>query len=93
MIDFENQHEMIINGDKTKAMLFNSARKWDFMPKILNESCEFIEVVEELKILRVIVSSNMTWHSNTKYICDKGYSRMWMLRNLKRLVTSTEDVY
>ena len=41
---------------------------------ILNESGEFLEVVEELKILGVVVSSNMKWHSNTKYICGKGYA-------------------
>ena len=90
--EFAAQHEMIINGEKTKAMLFNSARKWDFTPQIVNESGEFLEVVEELKILGVVVSSNMTWHNNTSYICGKGYARMWMLRNLKRLGTSNEEL-
>ena len=96
LMEFANQHEMVINGDKTKAMLFNSARKWDFMPQIENGSGEYLEVIEELKILGVIVSTDMTWHSNTKYICSKGYSRMWMLRNLKGLgacIDELVDVY
>ena len=33
LTEFANQHEMVINADKTKAMLFNSARKWDFIPE------------------------------------------------------------
>ena len=71
LTEFANQHEMVINADKMKAMLFNSARKWDFMPQIENGSGEYLEVLEELKSLGVIVSTNMTWHSNTKYICSK----------------------
>ena len=38
----------------------------------------------------------MLWKSNTKLMCRKGYSRLWMLRNLARLGTArTElvDVY
>jgi hypothetical protein len=66
------------------------------MPQIVNGSGKHLEVVEDMKFLGVIVSSDMTWHKNTKYICGKGYSRLWMLRNLKRLgasCTELVDVY
>ena len=89
---FANQNEMVINDDKTKAMLFNWSRSRDFMPQIVNGSGDNLEVVEEMKILGVIVSSDMTWHKNTRYICGKGYSRLWMLRNLKRLGASCQEL-
>ena len=82
--EFANLHEMVINGDKTKAMLFNSARKCDCMPQVDNGSGEYLEVSEEHELLGVIVSSDMTWHSNTEY--------MGMLRNLKRLGADTEEL-
>ena len=62
------------------------------MPQIENGVEEYLEVLEELKILSVNVLSDMTWHSNTKYICSKGYARMWMLRNLKRLGAGTDEL-
>ena len=62
------------------------------MPQVENGLGEYLEVLEELKILGAIVSTDMTWHSNTKYICCKGYARMWMLRNLKRLGADTEEL-
>ena len=43
-----------------------------------------------------MIRSDMKWYDNTDYICEKGYSRLWMLRRLKGLGASeTElmDVY
>ena len=34
----------------------------------------------------------MLWKSNTKLMCRKGYSRLWMLRNLARLGTVKTDL-
>ena len=43
-----------------------------------------LEVEEEMRILGIIVRSDLKWTSNTKYIVEKGYSRLWMLRRLKK---------
>ena len=43
-----------------------------------------------------MIRSDMKWYDNTDYVCEKGYSRLWMLRRLKGLGASeTEmmDVY
>ena len=89
---FANDRQMIINQDKTRAMLFNSGKKYDFLPQIETEGGEMLEVVEEMKLLGIVVRSDMTWHSNTKLLCQKGYSRLWMLRNLKKLGASKLDL-
>ena len=34
----------------------------------------------------------MKWHTNTKFICCKGYARLWMLRNLKKLGAGLGDM-
>ena len=46
------------NKDKTKVMLFNTAKQSDFMPEIAVDG-ENLEVVEEFKLLGVMISSKM----------------------------------
>ena len=36
--------------------------------------------------------SDMKWYDNTDFICQKGYSRLWMLRRLKGLGASTNEL-
>ena len=49
---------------------------------------EHLEVVEKYKLLGVWVRSDLKWRDNTDYICQKGYTRLWMLRRLKLLGAS-----
>ena len=83
---------MIINQDKTKVMLFNPGKKHDFLPQIQTQDGSTLEVVEEAKLLGILVRSDMSWKSNTKLLCRKGYSRLWMLRNLARMGTARTDL-
>ena len=71
---------MVINCDKSKVMLFNTGRKYDFMPRLQIEDGTFLSVVEEFKLLGVVLQSNLKLYSKTEYICKKGYTSLWMLR-------------
>ena len=51
-----------------------------------------MEVVEQFKLLGVIVRRDMKWYDNTNYICQKGYERLWMLRRLKGLGASEAEM-
>ena len=44
-----------------------------------------IEIVEETKLLGVIITSDLKWKSNTKNIIRKAYKRMWIVKRLKSL--------
>ena len=44
-----------------------------------------MELVDEIKLLGIVITSDLKWHKNTSYLCDKAYGRLWMLRNLRRL--------
>ena len=83
---------MKINEDKTKVMLFNRAKKTDFMPKLELTEVNPIEVVEEFKLLGIMITSDLKWTSNTKLTIAKCYKRMWMLRNLKKFGTSENNL-
>ena len=69
---------MVINEDKTKVMLFNQGRKYDFLPNITTESGDMLEVVEEFKLLGPVVRSDLSWRSNTEHLCKKAHSRLWI---------------
>ena len=82
---FAESNEMRINSFKTKITVFNKSLKYDVMPEINTFSEDNLEVVEEYKILGLVISANMKWSSHTKYICKRGYIQLWTLRRLKKL--------
>ena len=92
LISFTNDNEMVINCKKTKVMLFNSGKKYDFQPEISGADGNVLDVEEEFKLLGVKIQSNMKWYANTQYITARAYSRLWMLRNLKRFGASSQDL-
>ena len=79
------ERKMLLNPIKTKAILFNPHRIYDFVPILTAGGGGNIDVVEEQKILGNILRSDMKTISNTEYICKRAYKRMWILRRLKAM--------
>ena len=77
---------------KTKAIVFHNAVKYDFLPNLSIENDSQIEVVDEIWLLRVQVRADLSWRSNTLAMCQNAYSRLWMLRRLKPLGTSVDEL-
>jgi hypothetical protein len=82
IVEYSLKNEMKINKNKTKVMLFNTAKLRDFTPVIHIED-KVIKVVEQFKLLGVQITSDLRWNANTKYITTKAYQKLWMLRRLK----------
>ena len=92
---YATHNKMKINQEKTKIMLFNSSKQRDFQPNLVLEG-KHLEVVEQMKLLGVILTSDLKWHENTKHITKKAFGRLWLLRRLKTMGASTTtllDVY
>jgi hypothetical protein len=51
-----------------------------------------IELVEEMRVLGLIVRADLKWSSNTENMVLKGYKRLWMLRRLKKLGANGEEL-
>ena len=51
---------MSINTDKTKVVLFNAARKYEFMAQLSIGGNTQLEVVEQFRLLGVIFKSNLS---------------------------------
>ena len=88
---YAKKNQMKMNFKKTKLMLFNNGRNMDFMPDFELEGHQ-LEVVEEMRILGLIIRADMKWSSNTEYIVARAFSRLWVLRRLKALGASQCDL-
>ena len=92
---YSEQNEMRINFSKTKLMLFNSSKTLDFMPEFTLEGQQ-IELVSDVKLLGLHISSNMKWKRNTDIMIKKASQRLWILRRLRSLGArsdSLKDIY
>ena len=49
-------------------------------------------MVKEMKFLGIIISDDLKWHANTTHITKKAYSRLWVLRRLKKMGASRQTL-
>ena len=82
---------MKINKKKTKAMLLNTSKTKDFTPKLKIDN-ETIDLVEEIKLLGVKITSDMKWNENNEFITKKAFSRLWMIRRLKLIGNNQKEL-
>ena len=86
------ESKMSINKKKSVCMLFNRAVKHDFMPKLYLNQDSPLEVVEEMKLVGYQLRSDLRTISNTNYIVKRAWKRMWIVRRLKVLGASEQDL-
>ena len=89
--DLENfavANKMSINGPKTNVMLFNCARKWAFPPEVFFSNGSMLQVVEKVKLVGIMITNDLKWEENTKYLCTKARQKLWLLRRMKGLELS-----
>ena len=92
MEDFSTKNRMIINKEKTKAMKFTRVTKVDFPLELNFEDGDLLEVLDEIKLLGVIVQDNLKWNRNTDYICKKARQRIWLIRNMRKSGLSQKEL-
>ena len=74
---------MLINEKKSNIMLFNKSRKIDFPPEFAFRNGKNLEVVEQTRLLGVVLSSDLRWRANTMSVCSRAMAKMWLLRRMK----------
>ena len=53
-------------------------------------------MVEQMKLLGVIIMSDLKWHENTRHITKKAFGRLWSIERIRSMGASAEtlwDVY
>lgn len=77
------EKQMVINDKKTWCVVFNTCVSVDIFPQLLiGNSLTPIDLVEQYKLLGVVLPSDLTWVKNTEYICTRA---------LKKLVTQKTE--
>ena len=89
--DYAMDNEMKLNAKKSKFMLFNPTLNFDFIPEVTLENKE-IETQEEMKLLGLTLTNDLSWNSNTENMTKKAYSRLWMIKRLKKRGANLEDL-
>ena len=87
-VKFAKANFMQINRKKTKVLLFNpKRRKLDFQPEVKLEG-QLLEVIEQIRLVGLVLSDDLTWHKNTESIVNRAYAKLWILRRLKAMGAS-----
>ena len=83
--DFTDRNMMKINSSKSKIMIFNKSKNYDFPPEYAFKDGKNLEVLEVTKLLGIQLSTDLRWASNSQSICERTMSKMWLLRRMKEL--------
>ena len=83
--------KMKVNEAKTKTMIFNFTRDYPISTSFKMNNIP-LEVVNEMKLLGVVITSDLRWDKNTQYITKKAYSRMQLLHKIKQFNPPIEDM-
>ena len=81
--NYSDINDMKINTEKTKVMLFNKSTSIDFMPQLRLGSDEYLQVVEQMKLLGVTFTADLKWHKHVQNLSKAGFAKLWLLRRLK----------
>lgn len=61
ILHYAEAHQMVINKAKTKVIIFNTRKSLDFEPQLTLDSDDALEVVDEIKLLGLVVRSDLSW--------------------------------
>ena len=88
---WSSEKKMLINGNKSKCMIFNFTNKYQFNTRV-NLSGEQLEFVDHTKLLGSIISQDLSWELNIKNIVKKANARMQLLRRVASFGAPIEDL-
>ena len=83
--------KMKLNEKKTKNLIFNFTKKYQFTTK-LNVNNVNIEIPNEAKLLGTVITDKLTWDRNTEEIVKKAYKRMQLLHAAASFTSSKKDL-
>ena len=83
--------KMKINEKKSKNVIFNFTKKYQFSTRLSIQN-EVLQIVPEAKLLGTIISNDLKWSKNTENIVKKANGRMELLRRITHFGASWEEL-
>jgi hypothetical protein len=89
--EWTKNQQMVILGKKTKSMVINFTKKYQFQPR-LKLNGQNVEVVDKMKILGTILTNSLSWNENCSMIIKKVNARMQLLRRVWSFGSNNEEM-
>ena len=76
---------MKLNSKKTKCLPFVRSKTKDFMPQLQLEDGNYLEVIYQLKLVGIVITSSLTWQAHVDYTVSRVNAVIWQLVRFKNL--------
>ena len=76
---------MKLNKSKTKCFPFITRQTKDFMPQLSLEEGNFLEVIYQLKLVSLVLTSDLSWNSHIDYTIKRVNGVLWQLTRFRNL--------
>ena len=83
--------KMKLNEKKTKSLIFNFTKKYQFTTRLSVNDVE-LDVPKEAKLLGTIITDNLKWDRNTEELVKKASKRMQLRFRASKFTTSRKDL-
>ena len=83
--------KMKVNEKKTKNLIFNFSRNYQFSTDIKLKG-EEIETINNIKLLGTIITNDLKWNENTKMIVKSSNKRMQFLHRAAKFTNNVRDL-
>ena len=81
--NWTEENLMKLNEKKTTNMIFNFTKDCQFTTEISLKN-EKLETLDKTKLLGTIITTDLKWHENTKYIVKKANQKMRLLHKFSK---------
>ena len=92
LLRFTTKHSMVLNAKKTKVFPFINSKTRDFVPQLSIETGKELEVIYQLKLVGVVITSDLTWQAHVEYTVKRVNSKLWQLARFRRLGAPREKL-
>ena len=89
--EWSNNHKMVINQKKTKAMIFNFTKMHQFTTRLSLKE-ENIEIIDGMKLLGTHIQNDLSWDKNCSELIKKVNARMQLLNKCKEIGSNREEM-
>ena len=89
--DWSVKNQMVINQNKTKAMIFNFTKNHQFSTRLTLKG-ENIEIVDSMKLLGTHINTDLSWNKNCQELIRKVNARMQLLNKCKEIGSNNGEM-
>ena len=85
--NWTEENKMQLNEKKTTNMVFNFTKDYQFTTDVSLKNVK-LETIDKTKLLGTIITKDLKWHENTKYIVRKANEKMRLLHKFSKFTTN-----